>query len=103
VVGTFTDTVLINGAITPLQFNENVEGHGAGAVILFTPSTTQLPSANLQFNLLDFLQQGAILSGVSGWYVAGFDYGTEYGNSSVASYTLTTTKLGISQMLLANN
>ena len=98
-VGTFTDTVLLDGVITSLQFNEYLEGHGAGAMVLFAPSTTQLPSANLQLNLLDFLQQGAMLSGVPGWYVAGFDYGTEYGNTSSASYTLTTTKLGLSQML----
>jgi hypothetical protein len=98
-VGTFADTVLLTGVITSLQFNEYLEGHGAGALVLFAPSTTQLPSANLQLNLLDFLQQGAMLAGVPGWYVAGFDYGTEYGNSSTASYTLTTTKLGLSQML----
>jgi len=98
-VGTFTDTVLFDGVITSLQFNEYLAGHGAGAHVLFAPTTTQLHSAGLQLNLLNFLQQGASLSGVSGWYVAGFDYGTEYGESSTASYTLTTTKLGISQML----
>lgn len=68
-------------------------------MVLFAPSTTQLPSANLQLNLLDFLRQGDMLAGVPGSYVAGFNYGTEYGNSSTESYTLTTTKLGLSQML----
>jgi hypothetical protein len=85
--------------VTPIQFNEYLDGRGEGSLILFAPASTQLKSVDLQVNLLDFLREGAILTGVSGWYVAGFDYGSEYGNSSDANYTLATRKLALYQML----
>jgi hypothetical protein len=98
-VTTMPEVVLLNGALTTITYSIYMSsGPGPGAFVLFVPGT-QLTSGEIQFNMLDFLNKGASVAGVNGWYVAGLDYATEYGNSSSASYTLTTTKLGLSQML----
>ena len=101
-VGTVTEDLLINGVVTPVSFNEYQQGSGAGSLVLFIPASNQIASADLQLNLLDFLNRGANLAGTPEWYLAGFEYGTEYGNSQSAKYTLTTNKIAIFQMLKGN-
>jgi Chitobiase/beta-hexosaminidase C-terminal domain/Glycosyl hydrolase family 12 len=101
-VGTFTENLLINGVVTPVLFKEYQQGSGAGSIVLFMPDSNQIASADLQLNLLDFLNRAASLGGIPGWYLAGFEYGTEYGNGQSAKYTFTTNKIAIFQMLKAN-
>ena len=96
---TIRENVLIDGAITPMDFKVYLAGKGPGAIVLFIPATSQLMSAELQLNFVNFFIKASELTGISDWYVAGFDFGTEYGNAQSADYTLTTSKLGIYQML----
>jgi hypothetical protein len=96
-VKTINEPVTLNGTVTTFAFDEYV----GGTNVLFYPHTMPgLASAQLRFNLLDFLTAGVAAFGNSTYqYISGIELGTEFGASSSQSYTLTLTKLDIEQTL----
>lgn len=97
-VGTVTEPVFVNNKMVLMVFNEYSTGTGPGHEILFFPRDSQISSGDVRFNLLDFLNTGAATAGVSSnWLLAGVEFGTEFGNTTAATYTLTTKKLQIDQ------
>ena len=97
-VGTITQPVTVNGITTSMVFNEYSTGTGAGHEIIFFPRDRQISSGDVQFDLLNFLNIGAATGGIgSSWYVAGIEFGSEFGHTTTAKYTLTTTKILIEQ------
>lgn len=97
-VKTVNEGVTINGASTTFSFDEYV----GGTNVLFYPHTMPgLASGELEMNLLDLLQAGVSAYGNGAYqYVAGIELGSEFGASSVQSYTLTLTKFEIDQTLV---
>ena len=95
----FTEHVVVNGSPTSMSFSENYCGPGTGGDVLFYPinPTNGVASGEIQFNMLDFLNEAAGTAGLSGWWVAGIEFGTEFGDASSLNYGLTTTKLRVSQ------
>lgn len=98
-VDTMAEVVLLNGVLTTISYDVYLSGSGPGAYVVFSPGT-QITSGEIQFNMLDFLKEAATVAGVTGWYNAGFNYGSEYGNTATVNYSLATTKIGIQQTLL---
>ncbi|HEY1806210.1 MAG TPA: hypothetical protein VGG45_17180 [Terracidiphilus sp.] len=97
-VGTFTETVIVNGTPTSMVFNEYSTGTGAGHEIIFFPKAGQISSGDVRLNLLDFMKAGAATGGLnSSWYLAGIDFGTEFGHAASAKYVLTTNKIEIEE------
>ena len=97
-VGIVTEPVTIDGKLVSMVFNEYSTGSGPGHLISFFPRDRQIASGDVRFNLLDFLKAGAATAGIDyNWYVAGIDFGTEFGKAPAAKYTLTTNKLSIEQ------
>lgn len=95
------EPVIINGKATTLIFDEYATGTGAGHEIIFFPHEGQIPSGDVRLNLLDFMNRGAITAGLnSSWFLAGIDFGTEFGHTTSAQYTLTTNKIDIEQDLI---
>jgi hypothetical protein len=100
-VGTYSPTILLNGVPTALTFNEYIDGSGAGSFVLFVPSTNTT-SGEFQLDKLGFYDKAATGTGVgTNWYIAGFDYGTEFGGSTTVNYSLANTKIGLQQTILA--
>jgi len=99
-IKTFTEPVTVNGTLANMSFAENSCTLGAGGDVLFSPTTPSggFASAEIQFNMLDFLNEAAKTAGLSGWSVAGVEFGTEFGDASSLNYTLTTSKLQVSQV-----
>jgi len=100
VLKTFAEPVVVNGASTVMSFAENACTTGPGGDVLFSPTTPAdgYASAEIQFNLLDFLNEAANTAGLANWWVAGLEFGTEFGDASALNYSLTITKFQISQM-----
>ena len=99
--GTITVPVTLNGQNTTMTFNEYSTGTGAGHLITYYPAGAQIASGDLRFNMLDFMNAGAIRSGVgTSWFMAGIDFGSEFGHTTAATYSLTTTKFLIDQQFL---
>ena len=74
-------------------------GAGAGSLILFYP-VRGLTSGEFRFDALSFMYEGASTSGVgSSWLVAGFNLGTEFGQSAAENFTFTVSKLDIEQTI----
>ncbi len=97
-VGTIREPVTLNGTTTSMVFNEYSTGTGAGHLIIFFPSGSQISSGDVRFDLLRFMNAGAATGGVSSsWYLAGIELGTEFGHATSADYTLTTKKIKIEQ------
>ena len=102
-VATWPETVLLNGVLTTLTYSIYSYGRGVGYEVLIVPPSN-LTSGEIQFNMLDFLNEAALVEGVSGFYVAGFNWGTEYGvgygGQTAVNYSLTSTKVGIEETIL---
>jgi len=97
-VGTVTQPVIVNGKTTSTVFDEYSTGMGPGHLIVFFPRDGQIASGDIRFNLLDFMKIGASTAGLDyDWYLAGIEFGTEFGKTSEAKYTLTTNKLSIEE------
>jgi hypothetical protein len=100
-IKTFTVPVTLNGAATTLSFDEYASaiGAGGGSLILFYP-TQGLTSGELRFDALTFMNEAASTAAVdSDWLVAGFDLGTEFGQSATEAFTFTVNKLDIEQTI----
>lgn len=105
-VTNFSVNVTLNGTTSSQTWEEYAWGTGPGNEIIFCPSGTQISSGEVRFNMLDFINQAISTSGSgtggkidSSWYVAGIEYGTEWGNSTSPDYTLTSTKIDIEQTM----
>ena len=100
VLKTFNEPVTVNGTLTTMSFAENTCSASPGSSIIFTPTTPSggYASGELQFNMLDFLNEAASTASLSSWWVAGIEFGTEFGDASSLNYSLTTTKLQVSQV-----
>jgi Glycosyl hydrolase family 12 len=98
-VGTVTEPVDVNGKMQEMVFNEYSGGTGPGHEIIFFPRDGQILSGDVRLNLLDFMNIGASTAGVvaPNWFLAGIDFGTEFGHTTTAKYTLTTKKLQIDE------
>jgi hypothetical protein len=103
-VGNFDVNVTLNGSTSLQTWKEYAWGSGPGNEIIFCPGGSQISSGEVRFNLLDFINQAISTNGhgsggtvTSSWYVAGIEYGTEWGNSTSPNYTLTSTKIDIEQ------
>ena len=97
-VRTFNEPVTLNGTASTLSFDEYIWGQD----VLFYPSGSGsgLSSAEIRFNLLDFLNSAVAAYGNSSFsWLAGVELGTEFGGSSSQSYQLTISKLDIEQTL----
>ena len=102
-IKTFTEPVILNGTATNMSFDEYATGTGAGQYVAFY-ATSNLASGELQYNLLDFLNEAATTTAVgNSWWLAGIEYGTEFGDTSSVNYTLTLTKLEVEQTLTTGN
>jgi hypothetical protein len=100
-IGTFTAAISLNDTPTSMAFTVYSTGIGPGYLLTFYPRDEQIASADIRFDLLQFLKAGAAIAGVDdSWYVAGIEFGTEFGHTSSAKYTLTVEKLLIEQNLL---
>jgi Glycosyl hydrolase family 12 len=96
--GTVREPVTINGKPTLVTFKEYSTGTGPGSDVLFFPSGGQISSGEIKFDELDFLNAAAAEAEIStSWYLAGFDFGSEFGHTTSAKYTLTTKKIKIEQ------
>jgi Glycosyl hydrolase family 12 len=96
-VKVFTEPVTLNGTVTSMKFDEYSTGTGAGNFIAFYPESN-ITSGEIRYNLLDFLNEAAITGGLnSNWWLAGIEFGTEFGDASSVNYSLTVTKLQIAQ------
>jgi hypothetical protein len=97
-VKTFTAQVVLNGKATSMAFNEYSTGTGPGHEILFFPRDIQTATGDVRINLLDFLQEGVATAQLNtSWFISGIMFGSEFGHTSVAKYTLTTNKLSIEE------
>ena len=80
-----------------MVWNEYVNGSGGvGSEVVFDPKTTQISSGEVKFNILDFLNEAIATSGGtvdSSRYLAGMDWGTEFGDATSTAFTLTDTKI----------
>ena len=107
-VQTFNEPATLNGTTTTIGWLEYVipsAGQGAGSDILFYPPTSGTMSnfthGELAVNLLDFLKEGARVSGVGNdWYVAGVNPGTAFGNQSSPDFTFNLWKFEIEQAMV---
>jgi hypothetical protein len=94
----FSVPAVVNGSCTMLDFNEYKNGTGPGTDVLFYPSGTGHMSAEIRFDALLFLKEGAATSGVgTSWYVAGVDLGSEFGESASQNFTVTYSRLSIEE------
>jgi hypothetical protein len=60
----FSVPAVVNGSCTTLNFNEYKNGTGPGTDVLFWQSGTGHMSAEIRFDALWFLKEGAATSGV---------------------------------------
>ncbi len=98
-VKVFTEPVTLNGTATSMNFYEYSTGSGPGNFIAFYPESN-IASGDIRYNLLDFLNEAAITAGLnSSWWLAGIEFGSEFGDASSVNYSLTVTKLQIAQMV----
>lgn len=100
-IGTFAEQVTVNGQTKAMVFNVYSTGIGAGHEIIFFPTAGQIASGDIRLNLLDFMNAGAAVAGLnSSWFLAGIEFGTEFGHATSANYTLTTSKIEIEQNII---
>jgi hypothetical protein len=98
-VKVFTEPVTVNGAANNVNFDEYSTGTGPGNFIAFYPESN-ITSGEIRYNLLDFVNEAAITAGLnSSWWLAGIEFGTEFGDTSSVNYDLTVTKLEIAQTI----
>jgi Glycosyl hydrolase family 12 len=100
--GTFVKTIgvpaAVNGAETVLYFNKYNNGTGGGDFVVFEP-TWNLKNAEISFDMMILLRQAARVSGVgASWYLAGMEFGTEFGDGPAPDFTFNITKFSFSQV-----
>jgi len=97
-IKTFTEPITVNGTVTFVPFTEDSCQLGAGGDVLFSPASGNgFSNAEISFNMMDFLNEAATEASLSGWWVAGMELGTEYGDASSLNYLMTISKLEIDQ------
>ena len=101
-VKVFTEPVTVNGTVISMNFDEySSGGTGGGNDIIFYPSASQeVISGEVSLNLLNFLNEAAKTAVLnSSWWVAGIEFGTEFGDGAIENYTFTVNKLQIEQTM----
>jgi hypothetical protein len=100
-VKTFTEPVTVNGTVTNMNFEEYSTGTGGGNTVFFYAAPAQqVTSGEVRLNLLDFMEEGAATGGVdNSWWLAGIEFGTEFGDGATENFTFNVTKLDIEQSL----
>jgi len=107
-VKTFTDTASLNGTSTSIAWQEYSTSPGGGAnnSVFFYPPTSgdgsNFTSGEMRLDLLDFLNEASSTQGLnSSWWLPGIPLGTELGDNTSQSYTLTLTQFDIEQSLVS--
>ncbi len=91
----------MNGTVINMNFDEYSTGTGGGNTVFFyAEAAQQVTSGEVRLNLLDFMEEGASTGGVDdSWWLAGIEFGTEFGDSATENFTFRVTKLDIEQTL----
>ena len=100
-VKTFTEPVTVNGNVVNMNFQEYSTGTGGGNTVFFYAAPAQqVTSGEVRLNLLDFMKEGAATGGVgNSWWLAGIEFGTEFGDGATENFTFNVTKLDIEQTM----
>lgn len=94
-VKTIDFTTTLNGTTNSFAWDEYMDGQE----VVFLPHSAQVSAGEIAFNMLPFVLEAIKTSGIGNphWFVAGMDFGTEFGGSANVNYSVTNTKLGITQ------